>query len=141
MRETLEAHPEIDVHAFGMTEIGLLQEYRFINSGDSTTWLWALKFSEAQFNSIPKVYFSDVNTSKKNHVNNITDEQYFGIEDELREFGYEVEDLYGGGDGNRNREVWQTLYWQKKFFAINGGYYIDSETGERIDVDGSEEIE
>ena len=40
----------------------------------------------------------------------------FGIEDELREFGYEVEDLYGNGDGNRNREVWQVLYWQK-FFA------------------------
>ena len=132
VKETLEAHPEIDVHAFGMTSIDLLKEYTFINSGDSTTWLWALKFSEAQFDTIPKVYFSDVNTTKKNHVNNITDEQFFGIEDELREFGYEVEDLYGNGDGNRNREVWQVLYWQQKFFAVNGGYYID-ENGDVVE--------
>lgn len=132
VKDILEAHPEIDVHAFGMTSIDLLKEYKFINSGDSTTWLWALKFSEAQFDSIPKVYFSDVNITKKNHVNNITDEQYFGIEDELREFGYEVEDLYGNGDGNRNREVWQVLYWQQKFFAVNGGYYID-ENGDVVE--------
>ena len=123
VKETLEAHPELDIHAFGMTEIGLLQEFRFIDSGDSTTWLWALKFSEAQFNSVPKVYFDDANPQKKNHVNNITDEQYYNIEDELREFGFEVEDLYGKGDGNRNREVWQVVFWQKKFFAVNGGSY------------------
>ena len=135
VKETLEAHPEIDVHAFGMTSIDLLKEYTFINSGDSTTWLWALKFSEAQFDTVPKVYFSDANTTKKNHVNNITDEQFFGIEDELREFGFEVEDLYGNGDGNRNREVYQVVYWQKKFFAVNGGYYIDNETGDVIEVD------
>ena len=69
---------------------------------------------------------------KKNHVNNITDEQFFGIEDELREFGFEVEDLYGNGDGNRNREVYQVVYWQKKFFAVNGGYYID-ENGDVVE--------
>lgn len=123
VKDILNEHSEIDVHAFGMTEIGLLKEYTFINSGDSTTWLWPLKFSEAQFDSIPKVYFDDTNPTKKHHINNITDEQYFAVEDELRDFGFEVEDLYGKGDGNRNREVYQVLYWQKKFFKVNGGTY------------------
>lgn len=116
---------DVTIHAFGMTQIDLLRKYTFIHSADSTSWLWPLKFTEAEFKTIPKVYMSDKHPEKPYHINNITDEQYFAVEDELGVYGLKPQDIYGVGVGRRNREVWQVLFWQEKFFKVSGGYFKD----------------
>lgn len=126
IKNEFENYPDVRVHAFGMTDVGLLEQFTFIHSADSTSWLWSCKFSECQFNAKSKVYFSDKNPDKPNHVSNITDDEYFAVEDEISEFGFEVGDLYGDGDGIKNRDVWQIMFWQMRFFSVAGGKYIEN---------------
>lgn len=115
-------HPNVRVHAFGMTDVDLLQQFRFIHSADSTSWLWPAKFSEIQAKSISKVYFSFKN-EKTNRIDKISDEKYYALEDELAEYGFKVEDMVGEGDPIKNRDVWQIMFWQERFFTVAGGTY------------------
>ena len=89
---------------------------------DSTAWLWPGKFSEIQAKSISKVYFSFKN-EKTNRIDKISDEKYYALEDELAEYGFEVEDMVGEGDSIKNRDVWQIMFWQERFFTVAGGTY------------------
>lgn len=115
-------HPNVRVHAFGMTDVDLLKQFRFIHSADSTSWLWPAKFSEIQAKSISKVYFSFKN-EKTNRIDKISDEKYYALEDELAEYGFKVEDMVGEGDPIKNRDVWQIMFWQERFFTVAGGTY------------------
>ena len=115
---------DVNVHAFGMAQIDLIKKYTFIDSIDSTSWLWPLKRVEAEFKVIPKAYMSDKHPEKKHHVNNLTEEQLLEITKELSEHGFKIEDIYGDEiPQRRNREVYQVLFWQEKFFAVSGGHY------------------
>lgn len=115
-------YPNVRVHAFGMTDVDLLKQFRFIHSADSTSWLWPAKFSEIQAKSISKVYFSFKN-EKTNRIDKISDEKYYALEDELAEYGFKVEDMVGEGDPIKNRDVWQIMFWQERFFTVAGGTY------------------
>lgn len=115
-------YPNVQVHAFGMTDVDLLKQFRFIHSADSTSWLWPAKFSEIQAKSISKVYFSFKN-EKANRIDKISDEKYYALEDELAEYGFKVEDMVGEGDPIKNRDVWQIMFWQERFFTVAGGTY------------------
>lgn len=115
-------YPNVQVHAFGMTDVDLLKQFRFIHSADSTSWLWPAKFSEIQAKSINKVYFSFKN-EKANRIDKISDEKYYALEDELAEYGFKVEDMVGEGDPVKNRDIWQIMFWQERFFTVAGGTY------------------
>lgn len=115
-------YPNVQVHAFGMTDVDLLKQFRFIHSADSTSWLWPAKFSEIQAKSINKVYFSFKN-EKANRIDKISDEKYYALEDELAEYGFKVEDMVGEGDPIKNRDIWQIMFWQERFFTVAGGTY------------------
>lgn len=115
-------YPNVQVHAFGMTDVDLLTQFRFIHSADSTSWLWPAKFSEIQAKSINKVYFSFKN-EKTNRIDKISDEKYYALEDELAEYGFKVEDMVGEGDPVKNRDIWQIMFWQERFFTVAGGTY------------------
>ena len=126
VKNEFDQYPDVLVHAFGMTDFELLKTYTFIHSADSTSWLWPMKFSELELKSVRKVYMSPRNLEKPHHVNNLTDEQYFAMEDELREFGFEVADMYGEGDAVKNRDVWQIIYHQERAFRVAGGTYEEN---------------
>lgn len=122
IQHEFENYPDVQVHAFGMTDVDLLKQFRFIHSADSTSWLWPAKFSEIQAKSISKVYFSFKN-EKANRIDKISDEKYYALEDELAEYGFKVEDMVGEGDPIKNRDVWQIMFWQERFFTVAGGTY------------------
>lgn len=128
LKDEFHNYPNVLVHAFGMTDVDLLAEYDFIHSGDSTSWLWPAKFSECQFKCKTKVYFSDKNPEKPHHINNLTDDDYFAVEDEIAEYGFTVADFYGDGDPIKNRDVWQVMYWQQRFFEVAGGQLVDNKS-------------
>ena len=67
-----------------------------------------------------KAYWSDKNPDKPHHLNNLTDEKYFELEDEIGAFGFTIDDMYGDGDAVKNRNAWQILYWQQKFIPVRG---------------------
>ena len=127
VKDEFKKYPDVHVHAFGMTDAELLKKYTFIHGADSTSWLWPAKFSETEHKCKSKVYWSDKNPEKPNHVNNVTDETYFNVEDEIAEYGFKMEDLYGAEDGIKNRDMWQIMYWNEKFIPVRGGYFTDSE--------------
>ena len=120
LKNEFDEHPDVDVHAFGMTDVDLLTKYTFIHGADSTSWLWPCKFSETQHDCMSKAYWSDKNPDKPYHLNNLTDEKYFELEDEIAEYGFKIEDMYGDGDAVKNRDAWQILYWQNKFVPVRG---------------------
>lgn len=120
LKDEFNEHPDVVVHAFGMTDVTLLQEYTYIHGADSTSWLWPCKFSETQHDCMSKAYWSDKNPEKPHHLNNLTDEKYFELEDEIAEYGFTIDDMYGDGDAVKNRDAWQILYWQNKFVPVRG---------------------
>ena len=127
LKNEFDEHPDVDVHAFGMTDVDLLTKYTYIHGADSTSWLWPCKFSETQHDCMSKAYWSDKNPDKPYHLNNLTDEKYFELEDEIAEYGFKIEDMYGDGDAVKNRDAWQILYWGNKFVPVRGGYFTDIE--------------
>jgi hypothetical protein len=120
LKNEFNEHPDVVVHAFGMTDVTLLQEYTYIHGADSTSWLWPCKFSETQHDCMSKAYWSDKNPEKPHHINNLTDEKYFELEDELARYGFGIEDMYGEGDAVKNRDAYQIIYWQEKFVPVRG---------------------
>ena len=138
LKDEFNEYPDVDVHAFGMTDVNLLTEYTFIHGADSTSWLWSCKFSETQHNCMSKAYWSDKNPEKPHHLNNLTDEKYFALEDEIAQYGFTVEDMYGEGDAVKNRDAWQIIFWESKFVPVRGGHYIDHE-GNIVEVVSKEE--
>ena len=127
LKDEFSEHPDVSVHAFGVSDITLLKEYQYITGADSTSWLFPSKWSETQHTCKSKVYWSDKNPEKPHHINNLSDEDYFKIEDEIMEYGFTIEDMYGEGEPVKNRDMWQLLWWQQKFIAVRGGVIVDQE--------------
>lgn len=113
-------YPNVHVHAFGVSDVKLLTEFTFIHGADSTSWLFPAKWSETQHKCKSKVYWSGRNPEKQHHINNLTDEQYFELEDELALHGFTPEQMYGEDDAIKNRDAWQILFWQEKFIPVRG---------------------
>ena len=122
VKDEFNEYPDVHVHAFGVSDFDLLAQYDFVHSSDSTSWLWPCKFSETQHDCMSKAYWSDKNPEKPHHINNLTDEKYFELEDELAEYGFTIEDMYGEGDAVKNRDAYQIIHWQKKAMKVRGGY-------------------
>lgn len=127
LKDEFNEHPDVSVHAFGVSDITLLKEYQYITGADSTSWLFPSKWSETQHTCKSKVYWSDKNPEKPHHINNLSDEDYFKVEDEIMEYGFTIEDMYGEGEPVKNRDMWQLLWWQQKFIAVRGGVIVDQE--------------
>ena len=127
LKDEFSEHPDVSVHAFGVSDITLLKEYQYITGADSTSWLFPSKWSETQHTCKSKVYWSDKNPEKPHHINNLSDEDYFKVEDEIMEYGFTIEDMYGEGEPVKNRDMWQLLWWQQKFIAVRGGVIVDQE--------------
>jgi hypothetical protein len=122
VKDEFNEYPDVHVHAFGVSDFDLLAQYDFVHSSDSTSWLWPCKFSETQHDCMSKAYWSDKNPEKPHHINNLTDEKYFELEDELAGYGFGIEDMYGEGDAVKNRDAYQIIHWQKKAMKVRGGY-------------------
>ena len=127
LKDEFSEHPDVSVHAFGVSDITLLKEYQYITGADSTSWLFPSKWSETQHTCKSKVYWSDKNPEKPHHINNLSDEDYFKVEDEIMQYGFTIEDMYGEGEPVKNRDMWQLLWWQQKFIAVRGGVIVDQE--------------
>lgn len=127
LKNEFDEHPDVEVHAFGVSDFNLLSNYSYIHGSDSSSWLFPNKYSETQFKCKSKVYWSSKNPDKPHHINNLSDEDYFKVEDELMELGFTVEDMYDEGDAVKNRDIWQICHWQERAFKVNGGVIVNSE--------------
>lgn len=108
-----EQYPNVHVHAFGMTAIDLLNDFTYIDSSDSSSWLYPPKFLRIDTDSFGTLFFGTDKTkpiNAKESVDNLTPVELKILEEELATRGFTIEDMYH----NKQRSDWCILYWIDK---------------------------
>lgn len=106
-------YPHVQVHAFGMTAVDILNKYTYITSSDSSSWLFPPKYGRIQTETCRQVYFGTNFTKEANikeSYDNLPSAQQHLIEAEINSMGMTLEDM----QGNIGRSDWQLLHWNKK---------------------------
>lgn len=115
-----EEYPHVHVHAFGMTAIDLLNDFPYINSSDSSSWLYPPKFLRIDTDSFGTVFFGADKTKEinaKESVDNLNPLERALLEQELNSRGFTIDDMCHTGKGhtgNKERSDWCILYWKDK---------------------------
>jgi hypothetical protein len=110
-------YPHVHVHAFGMTSVPILQRFDFIDSSDSSSWLYPPKYGRIQTNSCGEVYFGndvDKETNRDAAFVYMLPSSQMLLERELQSKGMTIEDMFG----NIGRSDWQILHWKEKMDNI-----------------------
>ena len=105
-----EEYPHVHVHAFGMTAIDILNNFPYINSSDSSSWLYPPKFLRIDTDNFGTVFFGEDKTKEANakeSVDNLSPLELKVLEQELAMRGFVVDDMYQ----NKHRSDWNILYW------------------------------
>ena len=105
-----EEYPHVHVHAFGMTAIDILNNFPYINSSDSSSWLYPPKFLRIDTDSFGTVFFGEdmsKEVNEKESINNLSPADMLVLEQELNTRGFTIDDMYH----NKHRSDWQILYW------------------------------
>ena len=108
-----EEYPHVHVHAFGMTAIDLLNDFTYIDSSDSSSWLYPPKFLRIDTDSFGTLFFGTDKTkpiNAKESVDNLSPLELKILEEELSTRGFTIEDMYH----NKHRSDWCILYWKDK---------------------------
>ena len=110
-------YPHVHVHAFGMTAIDILDKYTYIDSSDSSSWLYPPKFGRIQTETCRQVYFGTDFTKQSNvkeSYDNLPSMQQHLLEVEINSMGMTLEDM----QGNIGRCDWQLLHWNNKMKSV-----------------------
>ena len=105
-----EQYPHVHVHAFGMTALDVLNDFPYINSSDSSSWLYPPKFLRIDTDSFGTVFFGEdmsKEINRKESVQNLSPAELQILEQELNTRGFTIDDMYH----NKHRSDWQILYW------------------------------
>ena len=105
-----EQYPHVHVHAFGMTAIDILNNFPYINSSDSSSWLYPPKFLRIHSTNFDTVFFGQdmsKEANRKETIQNLSPQEQLILEQELNTRGFTIDDMYH----NKHRSDWQILYW------------------------------
>lgn len=105
-----EMYPNVHVHAFGMTALDVLNDFPYIDSSDSSSWLYPPKFLRIDTDNFGTVFFGTDKTKEinaKESVDNLSPLEMRILEQELDARGFTVDDMYQ----NKHRSDWNILYW------------------------------
>ena len=100
-----------------MTSVPILQRFDFIDSSDSSSWLYPPKYGRIQTNSCGEVYFGndvDKDTNRDEAFVYMLPSTQMVLERELQSKGMTIEDMFG----NIGRSNWQILHWKEKMDNI-----------------------
>ena len=108
-----EEYPDVHVHAFGMTAIDVLNDFPYINSSDSSSWLYPPKFLRIHSTNFDTVFFGQdmsKEANRKETIQNLNPLELALLEQELNTRGFTIDDMYQ----NKHRSDWQILFWADK---------------------------
>ena len=108
-----EEYPHVHVHAFGMTAIDILNNFPYINSSDSSSWLYPPKFLRIHSTNFDTVFFGQdmsKEANRKETIQNLSPQEQLILEQELNTRGFTIDDMYH----NKHRSDWQILFWADK---------------------------
>lgn len=108
-----EEYPHVHVHAFGMTAIDILNNFPYINSSDSSSWLYPPKFLRIHSANFDTVFFGQdmsKEANRKETIQNLNPLELTLLEQELNTRGFTIDDMYH----NKHRSDWQILFWADK---------------------------
>ena len=100
-----------------MTAIDILDKYTYIDSSDSSSWLYPPKFGRIQTETWRQVYFGTDFTKQcnvKESYDNLPSAQQHLLEVEINSMGMTLEDM----QGNIGRCDWQLLHWNNKMKSV-----------------------
>lgn len=100
---------DVLVHAFGMTGFDVLERFKFIDSADSSTWLYTSKFARIDTICLKKVYFGEDLEIPYNYQN-LDLLQQMDVDMELNCYGFDAEDM----KQRRMRSLYEAKFWQNK---------------------------
>ena len=112
-----EMYPHVHVHAFGMTALDVLNDFPYISSSDSSSWLYPPKFLRIDTDNFGAVFFGADKTkeiNEKESVDNLTPLELGVLAQELATRGFTIDDMRNLGKehtGNKERSDWQIYYW------------------------------
>ena len=112
-----EQYPHVHVHAFGMTALDILDRYTYIDSSDSSSWLYPAKYARIETASCKQVYFGGDLTKPiniKEAYENLSTTDKALLLREIESLGMTLEDMYT----NIGRSDWQLLYWQQRMKKV-----------------------
>ena len=108
-----EEYHHVHVHAFGMTAIDILNNFPYINSSDSSSWLYPPKFLRIHSTNFDTVFFGQdmsKEANRKETIQNLNTLELALLEQELNTRGFTIDDMYQ----NKHRSDWQILFWADK---------------------------
>lgn len=106
-------NPKVKVHAFGMTDIKLLEKYP-ITSADSTSWIMTGAMGNIM-SDVGNVAVSSQQCNLPNHFSHLPKEALQPFEDSIAEYGFTLQEL---ADSRDKRIIHNARYMKKKFSNI-----------------------
>lgn len=111
LQPIFEQNPQVHVHAFGVGDVSIIQQFSFIHSSDSTTPFFPPKHGRIQTDCCGLVYFGeDTETHKKDAYVCLPTSHQILVEQEVANYGFTITDM----QGNIGRSDWQIIYWKEK---------------------------
>ena len=107
------SNPNVKVHAFGMTEKQLLEEFP-ITSADSTSWIMT-GATGGILTDIGVVYVTEQRKSEPNHYLRLFSNSLDMFYDWLAEFGFTIDDL---SNSRNNRLIYNGLWMSDRFSKV-----------------------
>lgn len=96
-----------------MTAIDILNNFPYINSSDSSSWLYPPKFLRIHSTNFDTVFFGQdmsKEANRKETIQNLSPQEQLILEQELNTRGFTIDDMYH----NKHRSDWQILFWADK---------------------------
>lgn len=107
------SNPNVKVHAFGMTDIKLLEKYP-ITSADSTSWIMTGAMGNIM-SDVGNIAVSSQQANLPNHFSHLPKEALKPFEDSIAEYGFTLQEL---ADSRDKRIIHNARYMKKKFSNI-----------------------
>lgn len=107
------SNPKVKVHAFGMTDISLLERYP-ITSADSTSWIMT-GATGSIMTDVGTVAVSSQQCNLPTHYSHLPKESIKAFEESVREYGFTLDELAESRD---KRIMHNARYMKKKFEDI-----------------------
>lgn len=108
------SNPHVKVHAFGMTDFTLLEDYP-IYSADSTSWIMIAAMGNIMTDR-GSIAVSDKQVNEPNHYSHLPKKDIEKFEHTISQFGFKLKDLSEFRD---NRVMFNALYMQDKASKID----------------------
>jgi len=112
------SNPDVKVHAFGMTDLELLESYP-ITSADSTSWIMVGAMGNIM-TDYGVIGISKNQSGDKKHYSNLPKEAWDKITEAVNKFGFTIDDL---SESRKNRIMYNAMYMIDRVSKLDNTKY------------------